>query len=223
LVMAAQLNPAHASQYYFNSAAILANTGRCMAAAGFFRLAIDAAPDDPSNAETYYQHALCLMKLASLGPDGRISPPPGMVEAFQKYRELTPNGANVDTANRMLARLQDTIETQYRSPAIPTIRPHRIEIDGSIKPSKLILKSQVAPVYAPDARTARVTGVVQLHAIIGSDGTVWELTVSPDKGHPFLIPAAIDTVKRWVYEPITADGTPVEVETTIVVNFQFSL
>jgi protein TonB len=62
--------------------------------------------------------------------------------------------------------------------------------------------------------------VVELRAVIAPDGSVWELTVAPGKGHPFLIPTALESVKRWVYQPSTADGQPAEVETTIQVNFR---
>ena len=39
-------------------------------------------------------------------------------------------------------------------------------------------------------------------------------------GHPALAPAAIDAVKQWRYRPYMLYGTPVEVVTEIVVNFQ---
>ena len=55
-------------------------------------MAIDSASEDPGNAESYYQYALCLTQQAALAPDGKIVPPPGAVDAFQKYRELTPSG-----------------------------------------------------------------------------------------------------------------------------------
>ncbi|HEY4961163.1 MAG TPA: energy transducer TonB, partial [Terriglobales bacterium] len=38
-------------------------------------------------------------------------------------------------------------------------------------------------------------------------------------GHPMLAPAAIDAVKQWKYKPYFLNGEPVEVETTINVNF----
>jgi hypothetical protein len=44
--------------------------------------------------------------------------------------------------------------------------------------------------------------------------------VPPGKGHPFLIPAALESVKHWIYQPPTADGQPTAAETTIQVNFR---
>jgi periplasmic protein TonB len=38
-------------------------------------------------------------------------------------------------------------------------------------------------------------------------------------GHPLLVPAALEAVKTWVYQPTLLNGQPVEVETTVDVNF----
>jgi protein TonB len=37
-----------------------------------------------------------------------------------------------------------------------------------------------------------------------------------------LVPAAIDAVSRWRYKPYLLNGEPVEVETTITVNFRLA-
>jgi TonB family protein len=81
-----------------------------------------------------------------------------------------------------------------------------------------LLIYRVSPTYPPSARQARVQGVVTLHASIGKNGTVQELTVIG--GHPMLVQAAIDAVKQWRYQPYLVDGKPVVVQTTINVNFE---
>lgn len=73
------------------------------------------------------------------------------------------------------------------------------------------------PVYPPLARQARIQGAVVLHAIIDKDGNVSELQVI--SGHPLLVQAALDAVKQWRYKPTLLNGDPVEVDTTITVNF----
>jgi TonB family protein len=74
------------------------------------------------------------------------------------------------------------------------------------------------PVYPPNAKANHVTGVVTLHAVIGTDGHIYDLSVlsSPD---PDLAIAAIAAVRRWTYKPYLLSGEPTEVETTINVNF----
>jgi periplasmic protein TonB len=41
-------------------------------------------------------------------------------------------------------------------------------------------------------------------------------------GHPMLSPAALDAVKQWRYKPYLLNNEPVEVETTITVNFRMN-
>jgi protein TonB len=80
--------------------------------------------------------------------------------------------------------------------------------------------AKVQPSYPPDAKTARIQGSVILAVIIGKDGSVQgERLVS---GHPSLAPAAMDAVKQWKYRPYVLNGTPVEVDTQITVNFTLS-
>ena len=80
--------------------------------------------------------------------------------------------------------------------------------------------SQVRPVYPPLAKQARIQGVVVLEAVIGKDGTIQNLRVIT--GHPLLIKAAQDAVSQWQYKPTMLNGEPVEVVTTVTVNFAFA-
>ena len=76
------------------------------------------------------------------------------------------------------------------------------------------------PVYPPLARQARIQGTVVLHAVIGKDGSIENLTLV--SGHPMLAPAAIDAVRQWKYKPYLLNGEPVEVDTEVLVNFTLS-
>jgi protein TonB len=91
-------------------------------------------------------------------------------------------------------------------------------VGGNVQAANLI--NQVRPVYPPLAKQARISGVVELSAIIGKDGRVQDLKVV--RGHPLLVQAALDAVKNWVYRPTLLNGEPVEVSTTIDVNFTLS-
>jgi periplasmic protein TonB len=98
-------------------------------------------------------------------------------------------------------------------PAPPT--PQRIQVGGQVAAARLIY--QARSVYPPLARQIRVQGTVRLQAVISKDGAIENLTVL--SGHPLLIPAALDAVRQWRYKPTLLNGLPVEVETTIEVNF----
>ena len=93
--------------------------------------------------------------------------------------------------------------------------PQRIRVGGNVQAANLI--NQVRPIYPPLAKQARISGTVELSAIIGKDGRVQDLKVV--RGHPLLVQAALDAVKNWVYKPTLLNGEPVEVSTTIDVNF----
>ena len=80
---------------------------------------------------------------------------------------------------------------------------------------------RIEPAYPPLAREARIQGVVVLTAIINKDGNIQNLQLV--SGHPMLAPAAIDAVKHWRYKPFLLNGQPVEVETTVTVNFRMEM
>ena len=83
----------------------------------------------------------------------------------------------------------------------------------------MVLK-QPQPIYPQSAKDNHVAGTVVLHALIGTDGHIYRLTVqsSPD---PDLAIASLAAVRQWVYKPYQLFGEPVDVETTINVNFTF--
>jgi len=94
----------------------------------------------------------------------------------------------------------------------------RIKVGGNVQQQMLV--NQPHPVYPPEAKAARVQGVVKLRAVIGTDGAVKTLEVI--EGDPTLAAAAISAVKQWVYKPTLLNGNPVEVATQIDVNFTLS-
>ena len=96
--------------------------------------------------------------------------------------------------------------------------PQRIRVGSNVQAAKLI--RQPKPIYPPLAKQARISGHVILNAIIGKDGAIQNLTVA--SGHPLLVPAAMEAVKQWVYQPTLLNGEPAEVMTQIDVNFALS-
>lgn len=80
--------------------------------------------------------------------------------------------------------------------------------------------SQPTPDYPTLARAARIQGVVRLEAVISIDGTIQNLRLI--SGHPLLVPAALEAVARWRYQPTLLNREPVEVLTEIDVNFRLA-
>ena len=116
---AAELDPATAYSKFYNLGALMTNAGQSEAASKAFKMAIDAAPDNPKNAESYYQYGLSLAAQAAVAPDGKITAPPGTIEAFQKYLQLAPDGKDAGAAKDMLTQLGSTIETNFKNPTAP--------------------------------------------------------------------------------------------------------
>jgi tetratricopeptide (TPR) repeat protein len=114
LTKAAQLDPANAAKYYYNLGAVLVNTGQNDAAGDAFKKAIAA---NPNYADAEYQYGVYLVSKATVDKSGKVVPPPGAVEAFQKYLELEPNGPNAAAAKGMLETLTGSVETKYSNPA----------------------------------------------------------------------------------------------------------
>jgi tetratricopeptide (TPR) repeat protein len=114
---AAELDPPSAFQRYYNLGALMSNIGQAEPASKAFKAAIDAAPDNPKNAESYYQYGLSLAGQATVDKDGKFVAPPGTVESFQKYLALAPNGPNAQPAKDMITQLGGSIQTDFKNPA----------------------------------------------------------------------------------------------------------
>ena len=107
---AADIDKPNAGRYYYNLGAILVNTGHSDEAYEAFKKATDA---DPNYADAYYQIGLTLLGKASVAADGKITPVAGTAEAFQKYLQLAPNGANADAAKSSLQAITGTVQTEF--------------------------------------------------------------------------------------------------------------
>lgn len=75
------------------------------------------------------------------------------------------------------------------------------------------VRNRVSPVYPELARKVNASGTVRLEIQIAPSGDV--KTIKALGGHPLLIPAAEDAIKKWKYEP-GSDAT------TTIVEFRFN-
>jgi TonB family protein len=80
--------------------------------------------------------------------------------------------------------------------------------------------TKVDPVYPEAARAAGTEGMVVLDAVIAPDGSVKSLR--PLSGPDLLAQSATEAVRAWRFEPYLSSGSPVEVETTIAVEFRLN-
>jgi periplasmic protein TonB len=83
-----------------------------------------------------------------------------------------------------------------------------------------LLVHRVVPDYPPIPRNMHIEGTVVLQARISKSGTIENLHVV--SGPALLQKAAMDAVAQWQYKPYLLNGEPVEVETTVNVEFKLN-
>lgn len=98
-------------------------------------------------------------------------------------------------------------------PIVKSAKP--ITISSGVAAGMLIEKT--APVYPPIAKSARVSGTVELNATISKSGTIQDAHVV--SGPVMLQQAAIDAVRRWRYKPYRLNDVPVDVDAIVSVVF----
>jgi TonB family protein len=113
-------------------------------------------------------------------------------------------------------RVEDAKATKDDNAAPDANVPKRVRVAGGVITGNIV--HRVTPVYPHEAKQNRIEGTVVLRAIIDKEGSVASL--EPISGPKELIPASIGAVQQWRYRPYILNGEPVEVETTVTVNFQ---
>jgi protein TonB len=95
-------------------------------------------------------------------------------------------------------------------PPLPPVR-----VGSGIRPPQKV--HHVAPSYPDIARSARVSGVVILEALIGEDGSIRDVKVL--RSVPLLDTPALEAVRQWRFTPTLLNGVPVPVIMTVTVSF----
>jgi len=75
------------------------------------------------------------------------------------------------------------------------------------------------PPYTPEARDARIEGIVVLSIVIDTQGNVTDVQETSDPLGGGLDKMAMDTVKTWRFTPSTRNGIPVAVRVGVEISF----
>ena len=111
-----------------------------------------------------------------------------------------------------------SIPVPESSAAAPAGTPQRIRVGGNVQQAQLVKK--VTPDYPSEAKFRGIQGIVRFTAVIGKDGSIENLSLVSG---PFaLYKSARDAVLQWLYRPTLLNGAPVEVVTTLEVNYTLS-
>lgn len=152
-----------------------------------------------------------------VGDEWRAGMMPGVVEAAHAVDSHLVVDAQTMTGSTTL-RIRPSDSPAVVAPAPSSASANAVRVSPGVVAGNII--NQVRPIYPPLAKMARVQGTVMLDAVIGTDGSIENLTVV--SGPPLLLPAALDAVKQWKYRPYLLNGVPTEVATSIDVNFSLS-
>jgi TonB family protein len=93
-----------------------------------------------------------------------------------------------------------------------------VRVSPSVMDENLIV--QRVPAYPESAKSSGVQGEVVMQALISKEGTVKRVHVV--EGDSRLRTAAEEAVYKWRYRPYVLHGQPVEVATTVTVNFNLN-
>jgi protein TonB len=95
----------------------------------------------------------------------------------------------------------------------------QVYLSGNGVSSPTIVK-RVKAVYPPQARAAKVEGVVVMTAIVREDGSVSNVSVTRPLDTKFGLDAeAVKAAKQWTFKPGLKAGKPVPVRVTIEMGF----
>jgi periplasmic protein TonB len=93
--------------------------------------------------------------------------------------------------------------------------PKHLRVSSGVANSLKIHDAQ--PHYPREAQEMGIQGDVILQATIDTKGNLTNLRIV--QGDPILVAAAVDAVKKWRYRPYILNGEPVDVDTTIKIQF----
>ena len=67
------------------------------------------------------------------------------------------------------------------------------------------VKTKISPVYPDIARRMSITGTVKVVVVVAANGSLKSTKVVG--GHPLLVTAAMDALKKWKFEPAPEEST----------------
>jgi TonB family protein len=138
-------------------------------------------------------------------------------EAYKSFLAFYPNGPEAAKARARLAQIAGTPKKIGDRVSAPAGTARRVSPGMMVR----LKMDRSDPTYPAEAKAARVQGAVVLDAVISKEGKIERLKLL--SGPEMLQSSALDAVKRWTFRPYLVDGAPVDLETTITVNYTFGL
>jgi TonB family protein len=182
------------------------------------------------------EYARSLLRLASLMVAGTLGSTPHTIDAnaferrlmnlTEKHKEIRGvrrvalvaacAALGLATCGSALALGMHVDAGSASNNSSPSKPPKQLSVSADVMAGNLLNK--VVPVYPAEAKKARIQGTVVLDAVISKDGKVENLRVL--SGPNQLQQSSIDAVRQWTYKPFLLNGDPIEVKTTVNVNYE---
>jgi TonB family protein len=140
-----------------------------------------------------------------------------LTAAFESVNGIAPNDpALTPPAEAKVSLHKEKSSTTTAQNSSGTANDDPAQLPEGILNGHILKK--VPPIYPEDAKQARISGKVEIQAIIGRDGWIHDMQVlsAPSAS---LAASALGAVSQWHYKPYLLNGEPVEVETTINVIY----
>jgi len=179
----------------------------------------------PPGTKTIYTPAYCTdqdNRLALLADSGSFTL---RRSTFRKYRDReVPLDIELSYGDKIAITAHvtelDELEPKHGPSSAP---PMSTGSNAPIPPNEmkaLVLKKK-EPEYPKEAQKKHIVGTVVLYALVNKTGTVEGLDViaSPD---PLLTKSAIESAQKSTYKPYLLNGTPINIDTTIMVSYGFA-
>jgi TonB family protein len=187
------------------------------------RLEADRACDDAvlRNGFSDASYAEDLVEVAKGFKEAGLAP--GAVKRSQlevRVRHILATGVNRRSLGLVTACTAILISIAIVSPlAAVTQRINEpiFRVGNGVKAPSVLRK--IDPEYSNEARRAKMEGIVLLGVVIGSDGLAHDVTVIHPAGLG-LDEKAVESVKKWKFQPGSRNGEPVSVRASIEVNFR---
>jgi tetratricopeptide (TPR) repeat protein len=110
---AVKIDPTKAGMYYNNEAAVMFNAQHIDEALAAANQAIAA---DPTRPDPYFIKGQALVTKSSFdAKTNKLTPPPGCVEAYNKFLELAPNDPKAGQVKEILESLGAKIDTKFKA------------------------------------------------------------------------------------------------------------
>jgi TonB family protein len=160
---------------------------------------------------------------AQSSPQSASTPPSAVADAVKTRTPAASVGSQTaeGEVDASKSRKATTGSMAIQDEQTPANGISNADLSGAIRVAPAVMEANLfisrVPAYPENAKIAGVEGSVVMQAIISKDGTVKRVQVI--QGDSRLRSAAAEAVYKWRYRPYLLNGRPVDVATTITVDF----